>query len=190
MTMKPCKQIVLATITALVLVPSLALAQTNAPQSETTLSAEMQSLIQDFRETARKLQQIKQKTVQSNPELKAQYKQFQAKMEAAMAAAGYDTENNRQRLKEIGQKLKSGNVSKSKRQELIQELRSMQQKMLKARKAVLQKPDIQAARRELHQKTLAAMREQSEKTDELLNHMKQLRNKLLAMQKSAQGAGK
>lgn len=187
--MKAFKQVALTLVTAAVLAPSLALAQTDASQSAAGTSTQMQALIKEFRSTAQQLQQIKQKAIESNPELQAQRKQFREKLKNAMAEAGYNVASNLERLKEISQLLKSGKVSKSKRQKLAQELRRMQRKMLQARKAVLQMPEIQSARQELHQATLAAMRKQSERTEELINHMKELRDKLLAMRKPAQGAG-
>lgn len=183
--MKAFKQLAFALVTLVIMAPALALAQTSASSSSAGASKQMQSLIKDFRSTARQLQQIKQKAIQSNPELQARHKQFREKLKNAMAEAGYDVASNLERLKEISKMLKSGKVSKNKRQALAQELRRMQRKMLQARKKVLQMSEVQSARQQLHQATLAAMRKQSERTQELINHMKELRDQLLAMQKRA-----
>lgn len=183
--MKAFKQLALALVTAAILAPGMALAKTNASQPNAGVSSQMQSLIKEFRATARQLQQIKQKAIQSNPELQAKHEQFREKLKNAMAEAGYNVASNLKRLKEISKRLKNSKVSKTKRQALAQELRRMQRNMLQARKQVLQMSAIQSARQELHQATLAAMRKQSKRTEELINHMKELRDKLLAMRKRA-----
>lgn len=185
--MKLRKQTALATAAALFLAPGLATAQQAAPKAGSGPSAETQAMIKDYRSTAKELQQIQEKAVEANPSLKEKRENLQGKMQTAMADSGYDVESNRERLKAIGKKLKSGDVEKGKRQELMKELRSKQQEMRKAQQAAMQKPDVQAARQELQKKTLAAMREQSDKTDKLLKEMKQKRAKLQAMQKSGGG---
>lgn len=182
------KRTMLAAAAALFLAPGLASAQqSNTPQPGGGPSAEMQSVVKEYRSVAQKLQGIRKKAIEANPELKEKRKDFQNKVETAMADSGYDVESNRQRVQEIGEKLKSGDVEKSERQKLMKDLRSKQQKMRKAQQSAMQKPEVQAAGQELQKQTLAAMRDQDSQTDELLDRMKELRSKLQSMQQNARG---
>lgn len=187
--MKACKQVALAVVMVLVLVPGLALTQTAAAGAAAEHSADMKAMIRDFRKAAEALQDIRKKTIQTNPELKARYGRFQDELRNAMTGAGYDVESNRKRLKAIGKQLRSRKISKNERQKLADELDRIRHTRDQARAKVLQMQDIQSAQHELREATLAAMLEQNGETETMIKFMNALRNKLLSMKKSTQSAG-
>lgn len=183
------KTVLLAMATALALSPIATLAQEQggAPSAEPSATTQLQSVIRDYRDTSQQLQAILKKTIKANPDLAATREQFQSQVKAAMSAAGYDVDSARAQMQELGQKLKNASdLDEATRKQLRQELAGHLQAMLKAQQAALQQPEIQAARSELHRKTLAAMRAHSDRADKLVNHMKQLQDQWAEILKSRQ----
>lgn len=102
-------------------------------------------------------------------------------MLAAISASDYDMKGNADRAKQITKKLKNDDLSQEKRQTLKQELTKIRSSFGQMLRTTLSNPDIKQQRMKLKKQTLQAMREQNDQTDKLMNRLKELRNKLLAM---------
>jgi cysteinyl-tRNA synthetase len=155
-------------------VPGIATAQDGASADQ----QQAQKLMQEYRQKATKLQEIHEETIQSNPELKQQQKEFEKGVRSAVDDQGYDVEKGQERVKEMAQKLQSGDLSDSERKALMKDFQAERRQMTQARDAALQKPEIKSAGEKLQQDTLAAMKKQDGQTDKLLKEMDKLRGEL------------
>lgn len=162
----------------------LALAITTGPVQAASaanganISGDAQALIQKYQKKSRKLQKIHKKTLQNNPELKQQQEAYRDMVQAAIEDQGYDMSSGREKLQKLSKKLQAGDLPKSKRKELMQKFQSQRRQMSQARRKAMQQPEIQKAREDLKQATLAAMKEQNPKTDELISSLRNIQGKL------------
>ncbi|NNC22923.1 hypothetical protein [Salinisphaera orenii] len=145
-----------------------------------------QALIQKYQEKSKELQQIHQKTLKNNPELKKQQNDYQKMVRSAIKKQGYNTESGRDKLQSLSKKLQSGDLSKSKRKEVMQQFQSERKKMSKARKQAMSQPKIKQARQKLQDDTQAAMKKQNSKTDKLIQSLRKIQKKMRSSAKSSQ----
>lgn len=142
---------------------------------------ELRSLVQEYRQVAGQLEQIRQQALTANPDLVGQQKVLQDKVIAAMAESGYDVEANSEKLKALGEELRSGELDAERRKQVIAQLQQEQRKIRAAQETAFQQPEVMEAAQELNNAILLAMREQDPTTDELVARLKALRAKLQSM---------
>jgi len=184
---------VAAMLAAALALPVAAGAQEAAPQAAPQAGQQkqkMQKIVQEYRQAAQKLQQIRQETIAENPELEEQREAFETQVQDAMSETGYDVEAGRTKMEKLGKRFQNEELSKEERQKLASEFQAERQKMQQAQQKVLQQEDIRKAGEKLQEDTLTAMKEQDPQTEELLQRMEKLRQQLQAMQPSgAMGGG-
>lgn len=137
-----------------------------------------QQLMKTYRSDAKQLKQIHDKAVQNNPQLAKEQQQFQNQVKSAIKDQGYDINDGQQRMQSMAKKLQSGDLSDKQRKQVMQKFQAERQKMVKARNAALQKPEVQKAGQKLENDTIAAMKKQNPKTPQLISEMKNVRGKL------------
>lgn len=153
------------------------------PQQQKT-----RELVQEYRQTAEKLKQIRQEAVAANPELGEQSREFQDQIEQAMDESDYDVEAGQEKLQEMGKRYKSGDLSEEDRQKLATEFQAERQKMEQAKQEVMQQEEIRTQGAELQEDILTAMKEHDPQTEDLLQRLRELRQELQAMQSGAPGS--
>lgn len=160
----------------------IAAAQNNAEaatqQQPTQQQQQARQLLQKLRQKTVKLQKIHAQTLKNNPELQQQQQELMSMVQDAIEAQGYDIEAGKERVKNMTQKLQSGDLSKEERKALMQDFAAERRSLAKARAAALQQPEIQEASKQLQQDTLAAMKAENENVETLMQEMQQLRQKL------------
>lgn len=170
--------------------PACAQGHPQASQSQDSTA----QLVHSYRQKNRQLQSIQQKAIKGSPKLAAEMKQFQAEMNTAMRAHGYDAAKAQQREEAMAAKLKSGKkMSKAQRMSAMKSFQAERQKMLKARTAAMKDPKIQKDGKALQHDMIAAMKKQDSHTGQLLKDVKSLRMKLMASMaahRAAAGNGK
>lgn len=183
---------ILMLVTAAFAFAGVAAAQSsNGSGNDTSASQQKtQQLMQQYRETAMKLQKIHQKTIKNDPQLSAEQNHFQDQVRASVKKHGYDVQKGQKDMQDMAQKLQSGKLSKSERQATMQKFQAERQKMMKARDAALKEPAIQKSGHKLEKDTIAAMKKQDNNTPELLKQLRSLRGQIRAsMPKHPQASG-
>jgi uncharacterized coiled-coil DUF342 family protein len=181
------RRFVAAMLAAGLLLPVAGGAEEAEPDTEVTPQQQAQQLVQKYRETAQKLQQIRQEAVAVNPGLEKQSQTFEDQIEEAMNEGGYDVDAGQEKLREMGDRYNKEDLSEEERRKLAGDFQSERQKMEQARQQVMQQEEIRTAGQELQQHILIAMQEQNPQTDELFQRLRKLRQKLQAMQSSGDG---
>lgn len=188
----------LAGVTALVVVAGLGLSAVAIGQGSKTPAQpsaaqkqKLQSIVKEYREVAGKLGKIRQDTFDANPKLAKQRDDFQSLVKKRMADNGYDPEDKADHLKDLRDKLQSKDASKAERQQAAAEFRKERQALQQAQRKALKDPKVRKAGKKLRQDTLVAMKAQDEKTQDLLDRLKDLRQQLQQnMPESAKSSGK
>lgn len=155
-------------------VPGIATAQDGASADQ----QQAQKLMQEYRQKATKLQEIHEETIKANPDLAKQQEDFEEQVRSAVEDQGYDVDKGQDRVKEMAQKLQSGDLSDSERKAVMKDFQAERQQMVQARDKALQKPEVRSAGEKLQEDTLADMKKQDGETKKLLSDMDELRGKL------------
>lgn len=141
-----------------------------------------QELVQKYRQTVQKLQQIRDEAVTANPELEEQSRAFDKQVQQAMDESDYDVDAGRKKLQEMGSRFQKEDLSEEKRRELAAAFQAERRQMEQARQQVMQQEDIRAAGRQLQEDILTAMKEQDPETEVLLERLRKLRQQLQAIE--------
>lgn len=153
-------------------------------------SKKSQALIQKYQKQSQKLEEIHEKTIKNNPELKKEQKQYRDMVQSAIKNEGYDVESGRAELQSLSKDLQSGDMSKDKREQAMQKFQSERKKMTKARRQAMNKPAIKKAQKKLQSHTMAAMKKQNSKTDNLVKSLREIQKKMRnSMQKQQPQSG-
>ena len=162
------------------------------PQAQGSLSPAQRKQLESFRETRgelmkarRKLESIREKTVKKHPELQKQQKAFRDLMIAQMKSKGHTPKKDVAEVRKLQQKLRSGKASDSDRRALMTKLQKKSQAFLQAQQEALQAPKVKKARKKLHDSLLAAMKQEDPSTEQLLQTMREKRQKLMEIRSSA-----
>lgn len=180
-----------AILAAVLLLPAAAGAQEAEKDAEPQAGEQQQQtreLVQEYRQTAQKLQQIRQEAVAANPELEQQSRDYQKNVEQAIEETGYDFEAGQEKLRKMGKRYKSEDLSEEERQELATDFQTERRKMQQAKQTAMQQENIQAEGTKLQQDIIAAMKAQDSQTEELLQRLRELRQELQAMKSGAPGS--
>lgn len=146
--------------------------QSNSPSSD------QQKLMQAYSQDAQQLKAIHDKAVKNNPDLVKQQKQFQEQVRSAIKDQGYDLDAGQDRMQALVKKLQSKDLSDDQRKEVMQKFQTERQKLTKAQNAALAEPEIKQAGEKLQNDTIAAMKKEDPKTDQLISDMKSKRDQL------------
>ncbi|HKK14575.1 MAG TPA: hypothetical protein VKA14_07940 [Gammaproteobacteria bacterium] len=156
------------------------------------MSPAQRKQLESFRETRgelmkarRKLESIREKTVKKHPELQKQQKAFRDLMIAQMKSKGHTPKKDVAEVRKLQQKLRSGKASDSDRRALMTKLQKKSQAFLQAQQEALQAPKVKKARKKLHDSLLAAMKQEDPSTEQLLQTMREKRQKLMEIRSSA-----
>lgn len=163
--------------------PADAEADAPAPDQQT----QAQKLVQKYRETSQQLRRIRDEAVATNPELEEQSRTYQERIEQAMSDGGYDVDAGQEKLRKMGERYKNEDLSQEERQKLAGEFKAEREKMQQARQQAKQKEEIRVSGQALQESIIVAMKEQDPQTEELLQRLRKLRQKLQAMQSSGDG---
>ena len=176
-------------LTALVC-SNAAIAQSDSGAQGAGKQQQAQQMMQQYRQKAAKLQQIHEATIKSNPQLASEQKQFETQVREAVQKHGYNVDKGQQRLQQMAEKLQGKNLSQADKQSTMKDFQAERQKMVTARNAALQQPDIQKSGKQLEQHTIDAMQKQNDNTKQLLDQMTKLRAQLQSAMPSPAQQGK
>lgn len=151
----------------------------------TGAQAEARQLMGEYREVAGKLRQIQQETIQANPELAERHEAYQAMLNETMVENGHSPKDTRAELKQIRNKVSSGDVEPSERQELRSEFRSKRQELQQARQSAMNNPEVREAGESLRTATIAAMKDHDPQTTQLISRMQDIRQQMQQLQTGA-----
>ena len=141
-------------------------------------NGQAQQLMQGYRSDAQQLKKIHDDTIDNNPELAQQQKAFEQQVKNAVKDQGYDVDAGQKRMEKYAQQLQNKDLSDDKRKAVMQKFQQERQKMVKARNAAMQQPEIKQAGQKLQQSTIQAMNAQNDKTDKIISDMKSKRSQL------------
>lgn len=153
---------------------------------------ESQKLMKSYQSKAQQLKKIHDKAIKNNPDLAKQQEQFQNQAKEAIKKQGYDVDSGQEKMQSLAKKLQSGDLSDDKRKEVMQQFQEERQKMVKARDKALSQPEIKKAGEKLEKDTIEAMKKEDSKTEQLMNEMDSMRDKLqqsAQQQQQQQGGG-
>lgn len=142
------------------------------------------TLIKQLRQHGAELKQIRKEVLEDNPELRKQRQAFADMVREVVKAQGYNVEVSRARAQKMAKKLKSGQLSRQERKEVLRKLMAERQAWAKARAAAVQEPKVREAGRQLRQNMIAAMKASSDRVAVLLQEMKRLQQRLRALKQS------
>lgn len=190
--MRPIRQ--LAIVLALAFSP-LAMAQ--QAQQETSPGSEAQNgagtvaeARNRMREAQEELERIRDQALASRPELREQQADLQQRITDRLRAEGVDPEADIQRLQEIADEIRSGEIDDQRQQELVAEYQQKRTALLEARRAALQDQAIQEDTEEFRSALLTAMREEDDSVDELISDLTEAQQTLRQeMQRGTMGGG-
>ncbi|MFA9460570.1 hypothetical protein [Thiohalorhabdus methylotrophus] len=157
----------------------LALAQSGGGASGPAVSGGQQSDFQQARKEAMKLQQqirtIQRKTLKNNPDLQERQKELQNRLKERMAKEGFAAKD-RKRFQELRGKMakarSAGQQGQSFPKEEMQELQKLMKSRQQARKAAMQSPELQKARKSFQEDLLVAMKDENPDTQAMLDKLR------------------
>ncbi|WP_435099823.1 hypothetical protein [Arhodomonas sp. AD133] len=173
--------------------PAMAQQEGNAGNGGGADAAKAQSSAQpanpraELRELQKQLGEIRDQALENNPELKEQRQSLKDAVNARMADEGVDPETDVERLRELAEKLRSGEVKGEEQKTLTKEYREKRQALLTARRKALGDEEIQKQRKAFEDDLRAAMIEQNPETEALISKYRKQRTQMRQkMQKAIQ----
>ena len=138
-------------------------------------------LIQSYQLKNQQLQAIQHKALKNDPKLAAEMKHFENEVNTSMRAHGYDLVEGHKRMQAMAAKLNSNkNMSKAERMSTMKSMQDERARMMKARAAVVQEPQIKKDGNALQRDMIAAMKKQDSHASQLLKDVKILRTRIIA----------
>ncbi len=145
---------------------------------------EVQQTIQKINNLQKNLKSIQDKVLEANPDLQEQKEELEAmideKMEQNLSQEGVD----QNRMQQIRSKLSEKDLGNQKQQELQQEYQQQMQSYRKARMKTMQDEEVHKQREDLVQKIVAEMKEEDPKTEEMLQELQSLNEKMKNLQQN------
>lgn len=175
----------LGSVTSLSAAPPSAPQGAPDPQNEQMQAA--RQLHAEYVALQQRLAAIQKKAVEAHPELHKQGQELETLMMSKMTSStGVNTKDEMDAINEIEQKLHDKSTSDEERQKLVPEYQKRIKAFRNAQIQVMQDPEVRKAQTALMEATIAAMKEQDPKTEEL---MAQVQQKQAQMQKLMESAG-
>lgn len=138
-------------------------------------------------ELGQRLNQIEQKAVEANPELKEQREEFQDLLMETMKDQGAEPQKRIDRLEEIQPKLSEAQGEE--RQSLMQEFRQEQQSLMQAQRQAMQQEEVKQARQELQENTFNAMKEENPETEQIIKDLRAAQQEAMDARGGMSGGG-
>jgi uncharacterized coiled-coil DUF342 family protein len=139
---------------------------------------ELQELQQKMHAVGQQLNEIRQKTLEAKPELQKQQDEYRSLLFKTMKGQGSDPDPTLARMREIEEQVQDQGLAEDKRKQLIMEYQEKDAQLQQAGHDAIQDEGVHKAAEKLSQATIAAMREQNPKTEELLQEMEQVRKEM------------
>jgi len=117
------------------------------------------------------LTELRDKAIESNPELAAQRDALQSSLETGMNDAGYDMAEGRARIEELQGQMQSGELSAEEQQEKGQALRSEVADMREAQGEAMENAEFKKRRQALNENMIAAMKEVDPQAEALIQDL-------------------
>lgn len=149
------------------------------------LMQQVQQKQAEIQKLNQQLAEIRQATIEANPELADQRDQLLASVDEKMAEAGHDPEASRKKIQDLQEQLQGGELSAEKNQSVSKELRQEQTAMQQAQSQAMQDEAIRTEIQSLNEDLMAAMREQNPRTDELISQLQTAQQEYQALMQRA-----
>lgn len=134
------------------------------------------------------LNTIRDEAVEENPELAERQNQLSERIMARMNEEGVEPDADMDRLREIAEELRGGELDQTEQAELAQEYRQTRQQLMEARQKVLSEEDIRRETTQLRDDLVDAMQDRDPETESLMNELQQAQQDLRQeMQRSGMG---
>lgn len=150
-------------------------------QKQQSIKQQYQRILQRAEELQAQLQDIQQKALQNNPELKKQKQDFEKfvkkTMDNNLKAQKVDTK----RMEEIRKELSEEDLGQEKKQKLQKEFRQHILGYQKARAQTMQNQEVKKKRQNLINRTKTAMIKENPETEQLLEELHSLSQELQRM---------
>ncbi len=160
------------------------------PMSETQ-KEKLQALKEaqsEMRSLGQRLAKIERATIASRPELKADKQAYRELVIETMEAGGYSVKENTSELQALKRKAGDESLPKEQRRAARQKLRQGVGELREAQSRAMKDQEVQQARTELGESTIAAMREQNPTTDELIEQLKTTQDEIMKLRTELQNA--
>jgi hypothetical protein len=135
-----------------------------------------------------KLASIQQKVLAANPKLAEQRKALGKLIVTAMKDQGATPKKDSDRLDELKKQISKPGVTQKQRSDIIQEARTIQQRLRQAQQKAMQNEDVQKAQKKYTQDLVVAMKAQDANTDKLFQNLQQIIQQLRTQQLMQQQA--
>jgi len=142
---------------------------------------------QKVMELGQKLNQIEQKAIDANPELKEQREDFQDLLMDTMKEQGAEPQKRIDRLEEIQPQLSEAQGDE--RRELMQEFRQEQQSLMQAQRKAMEQEEVKQARQELQEDTFNAMKEEDPETESIIEELRSAQQEAMKARGGMSGGG-
>lgn len=167
------RNLMMAALAALPLLVALPAVQA---QNQSTLPSdveqELRQLKQEIDALKSQVAAIQRQALESHPELARQRDDLARLIRDAAEERGFDAEASKQRLEELQERYKSGELSPQEKQQVAREFESQQEALQDARKQVLQDEEVVAARGRFAEDMSAAMVEEDPRAEALIEELK------------------
>lgn len=174
--------------------PTTVLAQQEQPPTPSGEAAPAEDALaarQRVSELRQRLEDIRNRALESSPSLQQQQQTLQQKVNESMQARGVDPEADLERLREIATQLRNPNLAEAEQQQLTDEYRQTRQRLLEVRDAVLEDEEMRQARERFGQELMAAMKEVEPDVEQIIRRYNEaradFRSKLGAAHQGTQG---
>ena len=142
---------------------------------------------QKVMELGQKLNQIEQKAIDANPELKEQREDFQDLLMDTMKEQGAEPQKRIDRLEEIQPQLSEAQGDE--RRELMQEFRQEQQSLMQAQRKAMEQEEVKQARQKLQEDTFNAMKEEDPETESIIEELRSAQQEAMKARGGMSGGG-
>lgn len=152
-----------------------------AEQKQSSGAADRKAIMQTQRKMQnlqRELGKVQQKALEENPELAEKQEALQDLVISTMQDNGHTPEKDMERMKEIREKMQSGDVEKAEKQKMAQEMRKHQQSLVQARQEAFQDEEVQKKTSEFREELMAAMKETDPEAESLIEEYNKTRQKM------------
>ncbi|ABA56652.1 hypothetical protein [Nitrosococcus oceani] len=149
-----------------------------APSLTPAQMQEFHKLQQKMRTVGQQLDEIRQETLKTTPKLQEQQEEYQSLLFKTMKEQGSDPDPALARMREIEGQVQNEDLPEDERKQFIMEYQQKDAQLQQASRDAMQDEKVRKMAESLSQDTVAAMREQDPKTEELLREMEQLREEM------------
>lgn len=145
-----------------------------------------QQLQREARQLIMQLNEIKQKAIAGDKRLQAQRRQLAERVMKLMHEKGFKPEEERKQLVALKKSIQSGTLDKDVRAEKVKEFQTIRAQLVSQQREAIQDESLRQERQALNEATTVAMKKQDPKTEELLNRLAEINQKLQKLRQTSQ----